>query len=71
MYCLQDEFLRQKASITSEGGSVQSNKDELNSWLEVAGGKNQKGRIYGLGSETQHVVSSTNANKDVTNVRKL
>ncbi|KAK4283560.1 hypothetical protein QN277_000498 [Acacia crassicarpa] len=54
-----DEFLRRKASITSEGGSVQSNEDELNLWLEVAGGKNKKGRIYGLGSETQHVVSST------------
>ena len=59
MYCLQDEFLRRKASITSEGGSVQSNEEELNLWLEVSGGKTKKGRIYGLGSETHHVVSST------------
>ncbi|KAK4269927.1 hypothetical protein QN277_023021 [Acacia crassicarpa] len=57
--CEEDEFLRRKASITSEGGSVQSNEDELNLWLEVAGNKNKKGRIYGLGSENHHVVSST------------
>ncbi|KAK4253189.1 hypothetical protein QN277_010784 [Acacia crassicarpa] len=53
-----DEFLRLKASVNSEGSSVQSNHDEFNLWLEVAGGKNKKGRIYSLEYEDQHIVSS-------------
>ncbi|XP_028785138.1 uncharacterized protein LOC114741041 [Neltuma alba] len=48
-----DEFMRRKAELSSERGSpsVQSNQEEFNIWLEVTGGKNKKGRIYGFGSE--------------------
>ncbi|XP_028771956.1 uncharacterized protein LOC114729151 [Neltuma alba] len=49
-----DEFIRRKVELSSEGGSpsVQSNQEEFNIWLDVIGGKNKKGRIYGFGSET-------------------
>ncbi|KAK4278951.1 hypothetical protein QN277_016721 [Acacia crassicarpa] len=56
-----DEFLRLKASVSSEEGSVQSNQDKLNLWLEVTSGKNKKGRIYGLGFENEHIGSSASA----------
>ena len=56
---LQDKFLKRKEAINSEGGGIMSNQDEFNLWLEVIGGKNKKGRIYGLGSEDDIGSSST------------
>ncbi|XP_028803495.1 uncharacterized protein LOC114758604 isoform X4 [Neltuma alba] len=48
-----DEFMRRKAELSSERGSpsIQSNQEEFNIWLDVIGGKNKKGRIYGFGYE--------------------
>ncbi|XP_028790143.1 uncharacterized protein LOC114746119 [Neltuma alba] len=48
-----DEFIRRKAELSFERGSpsVQSNQEEFNIWLEIIGGINKKGRIYGFGYE--------------------
>ncbi|XP_028761127.1 uncharacterized protein LOC114719764 [Neltuma alba] len=60
---VHDDFIRRKASISSEGGSasVQSNQAEFNIWLEATGGRNKKGRIYGFGSEADGDIGCTQA----------
>lgn len=50
-----------KSSNTDSPSDVQSNQldeEEMNIYLEAAGGKNKKGRIFGLGSEAKDVDSS-------------
>ncbi|XP_028774195.1 uncharacterized protein LOC114731223 [Neltuma alba] len=57
---VSEHYMRIKASKSSSVGSPsveESNQldgEEMRIWLQAAGGKNKKGRIYGLGSDAQH-----------------
>ncbi|XP_028781412.1 uncharacterized protein LOC114737627 [Neltuma alba] len=48
--------------------SVQSNDlEDINIWFEVTGGKNKKGRLYGLGSEGKDIGSSSHVSSSSIN----
>ncbi|XP_028753510.1 uncharacterized protein LOC114713091 [Neltuma alba] len=65
-----DDYMRRKASMNSDATSqsVQSNDlEDINIWFEVTGGKNKKGRFYGLGSEGKDIGSSSHVSSSSIN----
>ncbi|XP_054793340.1 uncharacterized protein LOC129298919 [Prosopis cineraria] len=69
-----DYYMRLTASRSSnmDSPSVASNdlddEEEINLWLEAIGGKNKKGRIYGLRSEALDIDSTSHSYKSSSSI---